>query len=85
MKNYLNLKVFTDEELNLIVNASSLLSNLLGTSQDFDSQLDMYEQFDEWRTIVNIQCSAYNELKARRRSRLQRDELNDSLCRWGDI
>ncbi|MGN0237806.1 MAG: hypothetical protein ACI4AK_06970 [Lepagella sp.] len=65
MKSYLNLSVFDDAELEMIITAASLLSEILRKPQSFHSKCEMYEKFDEWRTIVNLQCSAYNELKHR--------------------
>lgn len=67
MKDYLNFDVFTDAELDIIVNASLALTNMLPKSQCFKSKLEMYQQFDQWRTIVNLQCSAFNELERRRK------------------
>ena len=65
MVNYFNPEVFSDGELEIIITAATRLTELLRKSQSFDSDVEMYEKFDEWRTCVNINCIAYNELKRR--------------------
>ncbi|MDE5608450.1 MAG: hypothetical protein K2I64_05915 [Muribaculaceae bacterium] len=52
MKSYLNLTVFDNTELELIITAASLLSEVLQKSQSFASKVEMYEKFDKWRNIV---------------------------------
>ena len=69
MANHFNPEVFSDGELEIIITAATRLTELLRKSQSFDSDLEMYEQFDEWRTCVNINCIAFNELKRRNTSK----------------
>ena len=65
MANHFNPEVFSNGELEIIITAATRLTELLRKSQSFDSDLEMYEKFDEWRTCVNINCIAFNELKRR--------------------
>ena len=65
MKSYLNFEVFSKEELEIIITAATRLTEILRKSQSFGSDHEMYEKFDEWRTLVNIQCMAFFELKDR--------------------
>ena len=65
MANYFNPEVFSDGELEIIITAATRLSELLRKSQSFESSIEMYQNFDEWRTCVNLSCIAFNELKRR--------------------
>ena len=71
MANYFNPEVFSDGELEIIITAATRLTELLRKSQSFSSDLEKYEQFDEWRTCVNINCIAYNELKRRHNAKCE--------------
>ena len=48
MANHFNPEVFSDGELEIIITAATRLTELLRKSQSFDSDLEMYEKFDEW-------------------------------------
>lgn len=65
MESYLNFSVFSDSELEIIINASTRLTEMLRKSQCFNSNREMYDKFTEWRTIVNIQCAAHHALLKR--------------------